>query len=393
MYCQNCGKQIVDGAKFCTNCGTAVNGTTESASVATRPNPFAEYESSGNENPEKKSVLSVIRGIPFLLLFLAFFLPLIVVSCPVVNKDIAEFSVYQSADLVQSASNALSSLNDFSYDSDTASKIEELNNDATTVKVMAYVLFAFAGFAFFFSFAKRKFAAILGIFGLIDLLIMTLGLCGMTKDPSVIGISPSVGFYLSALLFVAGIVMNFIPAGDVDGGIKKGMNIGAVVYLGVLLLTLLVPVIFAAPTIKIGSQTWMKKDVCNGSQCTYSWDVAQKACPKGFHLPSLDEWKKLFAYANSSRENKETVLRMLDEKVIDDFYKQYKIDIGQSSFDDRFSWRECYEYREGSPGTDFWTSSATGNYAVVIASMETSNFLYCDKKKNLGKTKVRCIKD
>ena len=234
MYCQNCGKQIVDSAKFCTNCGTAVNGTTESASVATRPNPFAEYESSGNENPEKKSVLSVIRGIPFLLLFLAFFLPLIVVSCPVVNKDIAEFSVYQSADLVQSASNALSSLNDFSYDSDTASKIEELNNDATTVKVMAYVLFAFAGLAFFFSFAKRKFAAILGIFGLIDLLIMTIGLCGMTKDPSVIGISPSVGFYLSALLFVAGIVMNFIPAGDVDGGVKKGMNIGAVVYLGVL---------------------------------------------------------------------------------------------------------------------------------------------------------------
>lgn len=218
MYCQNCGKQVVDGAKFCTNCGTAVNGTTESAPVSIRPNPFAEYDSNGNQNPEKKSILSVIRGIPFLLLFLAFFLPLIVVSCPVVNKDFAEFSVYQSADLVQSASDVLSSLNDFSYDSDTAFKIEELNNDAATVKVMAYVLFALAGLAFLFSFRKRIFAAILGILGLVDLVIMTLGLCGITKDPSMIGVSPSVGFYLSALLFVAGIVMNFIPAGDVEDG-------------------------------------------------------------------------------------------------------------------------------------------------------------------------------
>lgn len=386
MYCQNCGKQVVDGAKFCTNCGTAVNEAAENAPEVSRPNPFTEYDSNGNQNSEKKSVLSVIRGVPFLLLFLAFFLPLIVVSCPVVNKDIAEFSVYQSADLVQSASNVLSSLNDFSYDSDTAFKIEELNNDAATVKVMAYVLFALASLAFLFSFRKRIFAAILGILGLVDLVIMTLGLCGITKDPSMIGVSPSVGFYLSALLFVAGIVMNFIPCTDKSSDHSefntKVILIAVFAVLGLGGIAFLVPMLKDAmiSTVKIGSQTWMAKDICNGSNCTYSWDEARNVCPKGYHLPSTKEWSMVMYYARASEKNTEFITKIfLPEDFENGAHKSY----------DDLEDPQCTHYSDWKSPI-FWTSSNKIQSAGSVYEAEGMIGLGCTKKT--AKLRVRCIK-
>ena len=64
-----------------------------------------------------------------------------------------------------------------------------------------------------------------------------------------------------------------------------------------------------ASTVTIGNQTWMVDNAgtpTEGSRCywgdekscgtnyrVYNWDGAQKACPEGFHLPSLKEWKEL----------------------------------------------------------------------------------------------------
>jgi uncharacterized protein (TIGR02145 family) len=72
-------------------------------------------------------------------------------------------------------------------------------------------------------------------------------------------------------------------------------------------------------TVTIGSQTWMAENLnfaAEGSKCydnkpencekygrLYDWETALKACPKGWHLHSDNEWIELINFLASNKED------------------------------------------------------------------------------------------
>jgi uncharacterized protein (TIGR02145 family) len=69
-------------------------------------------------------------------------------------------------------------------------------------------------------------------------------------------------------------------------------------------------------TVAIGEQTWMAENLnynASGSKCydnkpancdkygrLYNWSTARNACPKGWHLPSYEEWEALMDFVGGS---------------------------------------------------------------------------------------------
>ena len=145
-------------------------------------------------------------------------------------------------------------------------------------------------------------------------------------------------------------------------------------------------------TIVMGTQTWMRDDMnyeveessCDWDSCgafprDYSWAAAMTVCPEGTHLPSVEEFKTLYAYVDSINGNTSVGADLRSRNYRDYRYR------GLDSFGFNATGSSSYGYAE------YWTSvevdEEKANYAFFQGYAS-----FGDKEKT-SRIPVRCILD
>ena len=112
---------------------------------------------------------------------------------------------------------------------------------------------------------------------------------------------------------------------------------------------------------KIGGKNWMLDNLNYGAEenycidgcedgVLYTWDAAMNACPSGWHLPSVDEWKKFF----STKTGKEKAGEMFGGscQLKDSYVPKANIEVSvrPSAYQDEerctasTNWKDCGEF-------------------------------------------------
>lgn len=166
--------------------------------------------------------------------------------------------------------------------------------------------------------------------------------------------------------------------------------------------------------IQIGSQNWMAENLnydTTSSYCydglfsncakygrLYTWEVAKKACPTGWHLPSMEEWEELIVVVDgtiaqyTSTNTAGTKLKSTNGwkecgNGMDNF--------GFSAFPAGYIASDSYSYHDDEYEAHFWSSTNNKNaYEAYHMNLDYrynyAELGYIDKRAGLS---VRCLKN
>ncbi len=152
------------------------------------------------------------------------------------------------------------------------------------------------------------------------------------------------------------------------------------------------------PTVKIGQQIWMAKNLnvnVPGSVCyenkpencekygrLYTWEAAKEVCPSGWRLPRKKDFKILLNKVGSSEQERSKNLRTTSWNNGTDKYGFSVLPAGVYGFDDE-------SFTDLGDAAFFWSSAEDHSYLIVG---NNSSYIYYLGSKNDGHS-VRCIQD